>query len=139
MAGRGRDEGIGVVMQPSVVSIEPSATLREAARALGAADVGTLAIMDGPEVAGIVSERDLVRALAGGADPDEMTVSHVVTTDPRYLTPGDTATTALEIMLLAKVRHLPVIDEGELVGIVSIRDAARTLVQGPSSPPVHGS
>jgi len=138
MGGRGRDEGIGVVMRPSVVSIEPSATLREAARALGAADVGTLAIMDGPEVAGIVSERDLVRALAGGADPDEMTVSHVVTTDPRYLTPGDRAITALEIMLLAKVRHLPVIDEGELVGIVSIRDVARTLVPDPS-PPVPGS
>jgi CBS domain-containing protein len=118
-------------MQPMVLSIDPSVTLRQAARALSAADVGTLAIMDGPELAGIVSERDIVRALAEGADPEAVAVADVMSPDPRYLTLGDSATGALEIMLHAKVRHLPVVDEGELVGILSIRDLARALTQEP--------
>ncbi|MBO0893030.1 MAG: CBS domain-containing protein [Acidimicrobiales bacterium] len=46
---------------------------------------------------------------------------------PRYLTPGDSVHGALEVMLAAGIRHLPVVDEGELVGIVSIRDVARHL------------
>ncbi len=129
MDGRGREEGIGAVMRTKVASIDPSVTLREAARSLEAAGVGTLAIMDGAEISGIVSERDLVRALADGADPDRVEVRDVMTVDPRYLTLGDSAATALEIMLQAKVRHLPVVDEGELIGILSIRDVARTLTR----------
>ena len=129
MEGRVRDEGIGAVMRPSVAEIDPSVTLREAARSLEAAGVGTLAIMDGAEISGIVSERDLVRALADGADPDRVEVRDVMTVNPRYLTLGDSAATALEIMLQARVRHLPVVDEGELVGILSIRDVARALTR----------
>lgn len=116
-------------MRPSVAEIDPSVTLREAARSLEAAGVGTLAIMDGAEISGIVSERDLVRALADGADPDRVEVRDVMTVNPRYLTLGDSAATALEIMLQARVRHLPVVDEGELVGILSIRDVARALTR----------
>lgn len=127
----GREIAVRTVMQRMVASIDPSVTLREAAGALSAADVGTLAIMDGPALAGIVSERDIVRALAEGADPDGMSVADVMSPDPRYLTLGDSTTTALEIMLHAKVRHLPVVDEGELVGILSIRDLARALTQEP--------
>ncbi len=116
-------------MRTTVTSIDPSVTLREAARSLETAGVGTLAIMDGAEISGIVSEWDLVRALARGADPDQAEVRDVMTVDPRYLTLGDSAATALEIMLQANVRHLPVVDEGELIGILSIRDVARTLAQ----------
>lgn len=120
--------GIASVMQTAVVSIDATSTLREAARSLRAADIGTLAIMDGEELAGVVSERDLVRALADGTDPDEIAVGEIMSTAPRYLTLGDSVTTALEIMLRAKVRHLPVVDEGDLVGIVSIRDVAQRLL-----------
>lgn len=118
---------IASIMQASVQAIDPQSTLRAAAARLRDAEVGTLAIMDGGAIAGIVSERDVVRALADGADPDEVWVSDVMSQFPRYLTPGDSVHGALEVMLAAGIRHLPVIDEGQLVGILSIRDVARHL------------
>lgn len=116
------------VMQTHVVSTDAQASLREAAQSLKAANAGTLAVMDGPEIVGIVSERDLVRALAEGADPDQRRVVDVMSGEPRYLTLGDNLATALEVMVEANVRHLPVVDEGDLVGIVSMRDVARALL-----------
>jgi len=88
------DSSIGSVMTGSVASIDADASLREAAIALRVADVGTLVIMDGAEIAGIVSERDLVRALADGVDPDTGRVADVMSHDPRYLTLADHVVTA---------------------------------------------
>ena len=122
------DTPVRAVMTTSVVSIDPLATLRQAARSLRDADVGTLVIMQGPEIAGIVSERDLVRALAGDSDPDENRVAEVMSANPRYLTLADTVGAALEMMLAAGIRHLPVVDDDELVGIVSMRALANALV-----------
>ncbi|HZD65414.1 MAG TPA: CBS domain-containing protein [Acidimicrobiales bacterium] len=122
------DSRIASVMHAPVVSIRAGASLREAALALHGADVGTLAVMDGDVVAGVISERDVVGALADGADPDRGWVSDVMSPDPRYLTLGDQVGSAVEIMLAAGIRHLPVVDEGQLVGIVSIRDLAGALV-----------
>jgi CBS domain-containing protein len=114
-------------MKTAVAAIEAQATLRDAARALSDADVGTLVIMDGPEITGIVSERDVVRALAGDADPDTVLVGDVMSESPRYVTLDERAATAIETMLAAGIRHLPVIDEGELVGIISMRDLVEVL------------
>ena len=116
------------VMRDTVVAVEPSASLHEAALALKVAGVGSLAVMDGAEVRGIVTERDVVRAIADRADPAATTVAEVMSTGPRYVTLGDHVETALEVMLEAGIRHLPVVEEGELVGIVSIRDLAGALV-----------
>ncbi len=116
------------VMTTVVVSIDPGATLRQAARSLRDADVGTLVIMEGPEIAGIVSERDLVWALAGDADPDENRVAEVMSVSPRYLTLADTARVAVEIMLTAGIRHLPVVEDDELVGIVSMRALTDAII-----------
>jgi CBS domain-containing protein len=121
------DSSIGSVMTGSVASIDAQATLRDAARALRLAEVGTLVIMDDAEIAGILSERDIIRALAEGVSPDVGRVADVMTRDPRYLTLGDHVATAVEIMLDAGIRHLPVIEEGELIGIVSIRDLAASM------------
>ncbi len=116
---------IGSVMRTSVASIQPEVTLRRAAAELARAEVGTLAIMDEDAVVGMVSERDIVRALATGADPDEALVASVMSRQPRYLTLGDDVASAVDIMAAAGIRHLPVVDDGELVGIVSIRDLAK--------------
>ncbi len=124
-----RDAAIGSVMQTSVVSTDASVTLREAAQSLKIADVGTLVVMEGPDVVGVVSERDLVRALADGADPEQVRVADIMTKDPRYVTLGDSVGAALGIMLTARVRHLPIVDDGELIGMVSIRDLATTLLR----------
>src|SRR5579884_711869 len=108
---------LGSVMNSTVVAVDREATLRSAARTLNEAAVGTVVIMDGRRVAGILSERDVVRALAAGADPDSSAVAAAMTPSPRYATPRDQLRTAMDTMLAAGIRHLPVLDEGELVGI----------------------
>ena len=115
------------VMHSPVVTIDRKDTLRSAGAALRDADVGTLVIMDGSVLAGIVSERDIVWALADGADPDRVQVADVMSGDPRYLTVGQEMGSAVETMLDVGVRHLPVLEEGEVVGILSIRDLLGTL------------
>lgn len=112
------------VMHTPVIVAPASVSLREAARVLRDANIGALALVDGEEPVGILSERDIVRAVADGADVDQVWVADVASQDPRYLTPVDTKETALTIMHEAGVRHLPVVDEGQLVGMVSLRDVA---------------
>ena len=65
--------------------------------------------------------------MAEGADPDEVWVADVMSERPRYLTNSDRVSDAVDVMLTVGIRHLPVLDEGELVGMVSIRDLARGL------------
>jgi CBS domain-containing protein len=114
-------------LQAAVVSVEQAATLRDAASLMQRAGVGALAVMDADDVQGIVTERDIVTALARGADPDAWCVVDVESVSPRYLTLSDSAMTAARVMLAAGCRHLPVIDDGVAVGIVSIRDVVQAL------------
>jgi CBS domain-containing protein len=114
-------------MKGPVVTIGPAVTLREAACALRNADIGTVVVMEGSDLVGILSERDVVFALAEDADADEVWVGDVMSDDPRYVTIGEDVASAVDVMLAAGIRHLPVVDEGELVGIVSIRDLSKAL------------
>jgi CBS domain-containing protein len=100
----------------------PETTLREAADAMVAANEGSLGIVDGRRLAGIVTERDLLRALAEGADPGTATVAQWMTTEPDVVTPDADVEEACSWMLEQGYRHLPVMEEGELLGIISIRD-----------------
>lgn len=109
-------------MQTPVYDIRPNSTLRAAAKILRDQDVGALAVMRGASIVGLLSERDVVRALANGADPDEVWVGDVMSDLPRYLVPEENSRTAAQVMLAAGIRHLPVVEDGALVGIVSIRD-----------------
>lgn len=114
-------------VQTAVVSVDRSVTLRGAASAMQHAGVGALLVMDADEVQGIVTERDIVTALARGADPDGSRVVDVESVCPRYLTLADSAAGAAGVMLAAGCRHLPVVDDGVAVGIVSMRDVVRAL------------
>lgn len=109
-------------MRTPVADVRPNTSLRSAAAALRDHDVGALAVMRGATIVGLLSERDVVKALADGADPDEVWVGDVMSEMPRYLTPAESSHTAARVMLAAGVRHLPVVEDGALVGIVSIRD-----------------
>lgn len=111
-------------MTSPILTVEPTITLRAVSAILRDSDIGTVVVLEGAGVAGILSERDIVRALADGADPDQVWVGDVMTCSPRYLTVGEPFDDAAATMLSAGVRHLPVFDEGEVVGIVSIRDVA---------------
>lgn len=119
------DLDVGMFMRSPVVTVQGEDTLRSVAGVLRDADVGTLAVTKGAEIVGVVSERDVTRALADGADPDEVWVADVMSADPRYVTTADRVGTARDVMLAAGIRHLPVLEDGELVGIVSMRDLLR--------------
>ena len=79
--------------------------------------------MEGDRLVGIVTERDMtVRVVAAGLDADTTPVGEVMTTDPDTLAPNDTASDAIRMMKSRNYRHLPVVDGGTVVGMVSVRD-----------------
>lgn len=121
---------VTTVMETPVQCIDAHTTLREAALAMRTLDVGAMVIMKGGDITGIVSERDIVWAIGDGADPDKVVVADVMSEWPRYVTAADEVRPALEIMLTAGIRHLPVIDDAEVVGIVSIRDLVAAMIDG---------
>lgn len=118
------------VMSTEIVSVGASATVAEAATLMGKLHVGSALVMDGAAPVGIFTERDIVRALAADFDAAGHSVSHWMTPDPETVDPGVTAHEALERMLAGGYRHLPVVDDGTTIGIVSIRDLSRA-VAGP--------
>ncbi|HET7487803.1 MAG TPA: CBS domain-containing protein [Acidimicrobiales bacterium] len=122
------DDHVIVIAATPIVTVSRRATLRQAAKALRTANIGALVVLpDHGKPLGIISERDVVRALADGANPDEVWAADIMTEEPRYITPAQTIRSATEEMLTVGVRHLPVIDEGEVVGMVAARDALRVL------------
>jgi CBS domain-containing protein len=105
-----------------VLTIEPYVTLGEAARAMRRREVGAAVVYDAGSLVGIFTERDLLRAIADSRHPDEDRVEAYMTPDPITLPPDHLPSEAAQIMHERKFRHIPVVDEGELIGIVSIRD-----------------
>lgn len=120
------------VMTAEPVTVEPTTNLMEAARAMSAAHAGSVLVMRGGSLAGIFSERDIMRALSDSPSADAGRVSHVarwMTPDPTTIGPEATAGQALDVMLAGGFRHLPVVDEGVLVGVVSMRDLVRAIAK----------
>jgi CBS domain-containing protein len=110
-----------------VLTIEPGASLADAAKLLAERKIGALMVngVDG-RVAGILSERDIVRALAErGADMLSERVDRVMTRKVVTCTEAETIASIMERMTEGKFRHLPVVDQGRLVGIVSIGDVVK--------------
>lgn len=121
-------------MSTEVLTIGPSHTLREASRAMVARRVGAAVVIDPDgEGAGILTERDVLVALAEGADPDVETVATHLTPEIVYASPTWTIADSAEAMMRGGFRHLVVLDEGEVAGIVSVRDIVRSL--HPAEPP----
>lgn len=110
-----------------VAKIVPTATLAEAARVLSDMNIGALVVTGaGDRITGIVSERDIVRALAQhGAAALQMPLAEVMTRKVVTCTPVDTVAVLMERMTEGKFRHLPVTDDGQLVGIISIGDVVK--------------
>lgn len=112
-----------------VETIRPERTVFEALEKMAQANIGALVVTEEDEIVGIMSERDYARKviLRGRASRDtpvrEIMSSPVVTVDP-----SATVEDCMEIMTERKLRHLPVIDDGAMVGIVSIGDVVKTLI-----------
>lgn len=110
-----------------VVSVDPSATVHDIAEIILARRIGAVLVLnDDGSVAGIVSERDVVKALAiYRAQVMDMRADTLMTRAVTTATPNTTVDEAMEIMDSGYFRHLPVLDNGKLVGIVSIRDLVK--------------
>lgn len=107
----------------------PDTTLRDAAAEMAARGHGSLGIVDGRELIGLVTERDLVGALGRGADVDQVTVSAVMSRDPDVFSPEFDVREAAEWLAESAYRHLPVVENDDLLGIVSVRDILIAMVK----------
>ncbi|MEZ5236492.1 MAG: CBS domain-containing protein [Acidimicrobiia bacterium] len=105
-----------------VATVSPDASLREVARKLMAIEAGALVVGTCEAVQGVISERDVVRALGLGRDLDQLNAADVTRTDVVYCTPATTMGSLSALMTDQGVRHVLVRDDQRLVGIVSARD-----------------
>jgi CBS domain-containing protein len=113
-----------------VESVEPGAKLSAAIKRLNERKIGALLVMDKGHMEGILSERDIVRVLGErGAQVLEEPVSAVMTRKVISCKPSDTVSAIMEMMTLGKFRHLPVIHDGSVVGLISIGDIVKQRVQ----------
>jgi CBS domain-containing protein len=122
---------------PTVVSSE--ATAVDVARMLAAEDVGSLPVVDGGKLVGIVTDRDLVvRVLAKDLDPHKVVVADVCTESPVVAAPDEGLDDALQRMATEQVRRLPVVEGDRLVGILAQADVARTASEVDTGAMVEG-
>jgi CBS domain-containing protein len=110
------------VMTEATVTDSTTDTLRSAAERMWREQTGSLLVLAGGQLAGIITERDLLRAVALGADPATATVDEAMTTEVFTVPPDMALLDAAREMATRWIRHLPVEDEGRLVGMVSMRD-----------------
>ena len=115
----------------NVVSIEAGTSLSEAARLLSERRIGALVVVDGKQpVSGILSERDIVRAVATqGAQALDEPVSRFMTGQVVTCTGRSSINDLMEMMTQQKFRHVPVVENGQLVGIISIGDVVKQRVE----------
>lgn len=113
------------VMTRSLVTADPTATVGDAATIMASRHVGSALVLDGETLCGIFTERDIVRALSQDFDAPGHPIVHWMTRDPTTVEPDTAVEDALERMLAGGFRHLPVVEEGRVVGMVSIRDLSR--------------
>lgn len=113
-----------------VTSISPNSSVSELVSLLKEHNLGAVVVSpDGTTIIGIVSERDVIRQLAGGVDFLYHPVSAIMTTDVHSCTPEDTVQSVMSAMTDRRIRHLPVVDDREeLSGIVSIGDLVKSQI-----------
>lgn len=113
-------------MSEMVVTVGPGHSLRDAARLMGERSVGAAVVLD-PEAPGpgIVTERDVLRSIGAGEDPDRELVADHLTSELVYAAPDWSLEDAAAAMVRGGFRHLVVIDQGEIAGLLSMRDVVR--------------
>ena len=110
------------VMTEATVTDAPSDNLRTAAERMWREQTGSLLVVQDGRLIGIITERDVLRAVALGADPDRATVDEAMTVDVFTVPPEMQLHVAAREMAARWIRHLPVLDSGQLLGVVSMRD-----------------
>jgi CBS domain-containing protein len=114
-------------MTRGVLTISSDASLGDAAAKMAERGVGAVVILEGDAIAAILTERDVMKAVAAGED-GSASVADWMTRHPDTIEPRDTTDHAASLMIHGGFRHLPVVEEGKVVGIVSIRDLMRVAL-----------
>jgi CBS domain-containing protein len=122
---------VGDLMHSRVVSTSPDSPVAEAAAAMVREKVGSALVMQGPFLAGILTERDVLKAAASGSDLTAVPVSAWMTKDPQSATPDTPVEDAAQIMLLNGFRHLPIVEGRSVHGVVSLRDLFAARISRP--------
>jgi len=117
------------VMAFRVVKVSPEDPVRVAIVRMLEENVGSVAVCDGERLAGIFTERDVLRLTSEGPDFDEVRVGDVMTTQLVTLSPDDDILDAARLMGERKIRHLPVLEGENLLGMVGIREVVRVLLE----------
>src|SRR5205085_6922711 len=112
------------VMKTSLHSVDPSETVGEAVAVMAQHRIGSVLVMQGDRLLGIFTERDTVRALSQAHDAARHEIISWMTQNPRTVAPDVDVEDALRTMLDSGFRHLPVVENGKVVGMVSMRDLA---------------
>jgi len=127
---------IGAITDRPVVFVDADATLRDAAELLDRETIG-VAIVRGTGSTSLISERDIIRALAEGAHPDRERVGNVATLDVEVIESTEPIMRAARKMLDNQIRHLPVLRGDRVIGVVSVRDVLTAVISTLGVVPVH--
>jgi len=125
---------VSEIMTNAAVIDQSDDTLTEAARKMWNQQTGSLLVMDGDDLVGILTERDILKAVAAGARLDEVRISEVMTKDIITVGPQTTLREAAKNMADRWIRRLPVVDGGKVVGVISQRDLAGVLAGALNEP-----
>ena len=113
-----------------VVSIGPDAPVIDAVRRMAEHGIGALLVMDGPRLAGILSERDYARKIVlQGRSSRETPVREIMTAEVITVAPEHSCDHCMQVVTNSRIRHLPVVEGGEVVGILSIGDLVRAVIE----------
>jgi CBS domain-containing protein len=118
------------IMTREVFTASPDTPLAEVAKAMVKGRFGSAIVMQGPLLLGIFTERDVLRAAASGADPATSPASKWMTKNPVTTGPDTDSEEAAQLMLSQGFRHLPIVEEEMLEGIVSLRDLLSARIRG---------
>ena len=115
-------------MSRNLLSVDPGETITEVAQRMVERNLGAVLVLDGRRLVGIMTERDLLRAVARGLHGDAV-VAEYMTEHPETIAPDDTTQHAAVLMIHGGFRHLPVVERDDVVGILSIRDLTRIALE----------
>ena len=116
------------IMSRNLLSVGADERLADAARRMDERGVGAVLVMEGERLLGILTERDLMRAVARGVG-DDARVAERMTKNPETIESSDTTDHAASLMIHGGFRHLPVLEGGKVAGIISIRDLMRVALE----------
>jgi CBS domain-containing protein len=114
-------------MSRDLLTVAPGDRLTEVAQRMVDRDVGAVLVMEGESLAGILTERDILRAVAAGIQDDTLVSDHM-TRDPETMSPDDTTEQAAVLMIHGGFRHMPLVEGDKVVGVLSIRDLMKVVL-----------